>query len=110
MGLSVSSGAPGLVFSATYQRGSLAPSALSRKRDLRFPPVISREKTAPSDSAEPSTRAQAEGLVAGHQSLKGKGDALKKIKYISAYQLIFVILDNGFSLLDGVPNPWDAHF
>ena len=40
--------APGLVFSATYLRGSLAPSALSRKRDLRFPPLISREKTAPS--------------------------------------------------------------
>jgi hypothetical protein len=52
MGLSVSSEAPGLVFSATYQRGSLAPSALSRKRDLRFPPLISREKTVPSDSAE----------------------------------------------------------
>ena len=36
---------PGLVFSVTYLRGSFAPSAFSRKRELRLPPVISHEKT-----------------------------------------------------------------
>jgi hypothetical protein len=50
VGLFISSEAPGLVFSATSQRGMLAPSALPRSsvRDLRFPPLIRLEKTAPS--------------------------------------------------------------
>ena len=62
MGLFVSSEAPGLVFSATYQRGSLAPSALSRKRDLRFPPLISREKTAPSHQSLPKSPTLGAGI------------------------------------------------
>ena len=45
---SFSSEAPGLVLSATYLRPARRGSALSRKRNLRFPPLISREKTAPS--------------------------------------------------------------
>ena len=38
--------------------------------ELRFPPLISREKTAPSDSAEDFEWATVELLVAGRQSLK----------------------------------------
>jgi len=49
-GLFFSSKALGLVFSATYLWGSFTPSALPPdlgSGDLRFPPLISCEKTAP---------------------------------------------------------------
>jgi hypothetical protein len=39
---------PGWSFPGTYPRGTLAPSAFSRKRELRLPPLISCENTAPS--------------------------------------------------------------
>jgi hypothetical protein len=45
-GLFFCSEAPGLVFSTTYQRGILAPSAFTpdKSGELRLPPLISREK------------------------------------------------------------------
>jgi len=57
--LFLSSEAPGLVFSATYQQGILAPSAFSpdKSGELRLPPLISTEKTAPSRQSLPKSPA-----------------------------------------------------
>ena len=48
VGLFFRSEPPGLVFSATYLRGSLAPLRILDFVELWFPPLLSSEKTAPS--------------------------------------------------------------